>query len=190
VRCFLAVSLAEPGLNRAQALERGLRERVAEVRWARPETLHLTVHFFGAIEEQRAEAAVDAVRPVVDRTPPFDVVLDRLGAFPQRGTPHVLWLGPARDIAPLTRLALQCREALGAAGFEVEHRPYHAHCTLGRPRLPWSDTARAAWETSVTEAATQTEIWFTARRLVLFESRPAQGGAVYTERESLVFATV
>jgi 2'-5' RNA ligase len=187
VRCFLAVPLAEPGLSAAQALQVGLRERIDGVRWARPETLHLTVHFFGVIEEQRAAAALDAVQPVVDRTEHFHVVLDRLGAFPPRGTPRVLWLGHARDNAPLTTLALECGQALAATGFEVEHRAYHAHCTLGRPRLSWSDAARAAWDTSVTEAANQTEIRFTARRLVLFESKPAQGGAVYMERASLAF---
>jgi 2'-5' RNA ligase len=185
VRCFLAVPLAEPGLNAAQALQVRLRERVAEVRWARAATLHLTVHFFGVLEEQRAAAALAAVQPIVDRTPPFDVVLDRLGAFPPRGTPRVLWLGPARDVASLTTFALECRNALAATGFEIEHRAYHAHCTLGRPRPPWGDVARAAWDTSVTEAANQTEIRFTARRLVLFESRSAAGGAVYTERASL-----
>jgi hypothetical protein len=40
----------------------------------------------------------------------------------------------------------------------------------------------------VTAAANQTEIRFTARRLVLFDSRPAPGGAVYTERNSLAFS--
>ncbi len=181
LRCFLAVPLAEPGLAAVQRLQGDLRSRVAEVRWARPETLHLTTHFFGAIDDERAVTALEAVQPIASRTLPFDVVLDRLGAFPSRGTPRVLWLGPARDIAPLTTLALECRTALAAAGFEVEHREYHAHCTLGRPRLPWSDDARAAWEMAVRAAAGQAEIRFTAQQLVLFESRPAPGGAVYTE---------
>jgi 2'-5' RNA ligase len=190
VRCFLAVPLAEPGLALAQRLQDDLRARIPEVRWARPETLHLTVHFFGAIEEARAVAALDAVRPFAERTVPFDAVLDRLGAFPPRGAPRVLWLGPARDIPGLTALALDCRTVLAANGFDVEDRRYHAHCTFGRPRQPWSDTARATWEETVTAAADQTEIRFTARRLVLFESRPAPGGAVYTERASLDFAGV
>jgi 2'-5' RNA ligase len=188
VRCFLAVPLAEPGLTAGKALQNELRARIPDVRWARPETLHLTVHFFGAIEEARAGAALDAVHPIARQTQPFDVSLDRLGAFPPRAIPRVLWLGSARDIAPLTALALDCRTALAATGFEVEDRRYHAHCTLGRPRLPWSDTARAAWEEAVTAAANQTEIRFTAHRLVLFESRPAPGGAVYTERTSLAFS--
>jgi 2'-5' RNA ligase len=169
----------------AQRLQGDLRAHVVDVRWARPETLHLTAHFFGAIDDERAATALAAVQPIANRTSSFDVVLNRLGAFPTRGTPHVLWLGPSGDIASLTALALECRNALAAAGFEVEHREYHAHCTLGRPRTPWSDTARAAWATAVTAAVDQTDVRFIARRLVLFESRPASGGAVYTEHSVL-----
>jgi 2'-5' RNA ligase len=185
VRCFLAVPIAEPGLASAQKLQAGLRERVAEVRWARPESLHLTVHFFGSIDETSADAALQVVTPIATRTVAFDVALDRLGAFPPRGAPRVLWLGPECDVAPLTALALECRSALAGAGFEVEERRYHAHCTLGRTRVPWSDAAQSAW--AVAGAADQPEIRFMASRLVLFESRPAPGGAVYTERATLPF---
>ena len=185
MRCFLAVPLAEPGLGSAQALQRRLRERIADVRWARPETLHLTVHFFGQIEDERAVAALQLVEPVVRHLAPFDVTLDRLSSFPPRGTPRVLWLGPSLELAPLAALALECRSVLSAAGFDVDQRQYNPHCTLGRPRLHWSGDARAAWT-----AATQERpgIRFSASRLVLYESRSEPGGAVYTERASLAFA--
>jgi RNA 2',3'-cyclic 3'-phosphodiesterase len=185
VRGFLAVPLANPGLEAAGRLQGELRGHVPDVRWARPETLHLTVHFFGPIDEERAATALDLVAPVARGTEPFDVALDLLGAFPPRGTPRVLWLGTARDIAPLTALALECRVVLGAAGFDVEERRYHAHCTLGRPRLPWNDGARTAWAAAAAED--QTAIRFTASRLALYESRPAPGGAIYTARSSLTF---
>ena len=185
MRCFLAVPLAGPGLEAAQRLQGELRERVADVRWARPETLHLTVHFFGVIDDGRVATALELVAPIARSTAPFVVGLDRLGAFPPRATPRVLWLGADRDIAPLLALALACRAELGAAGFEVEERRYHAHCTLGRTRPPWSADARAAWEAAASED--QTLIRFTASRLVLYESRPGPGGAVYTEHTSLAF---
>ncbi len=130
--------------------------------------------------------ALELVTPIADRTTGFDVVLDRLAAFPERGIPRVLWLGPARDVAPLTTLALECRTVLATAGFEVEDRRYHAHCTLGRPRNPWTADARVAWAAAT--AADQMKAAFNASRLVLYESRPAPGGAIYTERSSLPFA--
>lgn len=186
MRCFLAIPLGEPGLAAARRLQDRLREQVAEVRWARPETLHLTVHFFGAIDDARVARALAVVAPIASRIVPFDVGLDRLGAFPERGDPRVLWLGPAGDVAPLTALALRCRAGLGAAGFDVEERRYHAHCTLGRPRPPWRHSARAAW--AAASAEEQRDICCTAARLVLYESRGAPGGAIYTEYASLRFA--
>jgi 2'-5' RNA ligase len=186
VRCFLAVPVAEPGLGAAQRLQHELRERVLDVRWARPETLHLTVHFFGQVEDERAAVAIDLVTPMTDGASPFDVVLDRLGSFPPRGVPRVLWLGPSRDVAPLTALALDCRVILSAAGFDVDQRRYNPHCTLGRPRFSWSDGARDAWAAATRQ---QPDVRFTASRLVLYESRSAPGGAVYTERASLPFGS-
>jgi RNA 2',3'-cyclic 3'-phosphodiesterase len=183
MRCFLAVPLAEPALSEARQLQTSLAERVNGVRWARPETLHLTVHFFGSIEDTRAASAVDVVAPVVSRTRTFEVTLGRLGAFPAHRLPRVLWLGPAHEVAPLTRLALECRHALRDAGFDVDARPYHPHCTLGRPRAPWPHEARMTWDAVVADSLSDTR--FTAARLVLYESHTASDGAVYTERATL-----
>ncbi len=144
------------------------------------------MHFFGNVEEERALSAVELVRPIAVQTVAFDIELNALGAFPPRGASRVLWLGPSRDVAPLTALALECRKVLGDAGFEVEQRAYHAHCTLGRPRVPWSADARSAWTTVVAES--RPLMRFTATRLVLYESQPRSGGAMYTERASLDFA--
>jgi 2'-5' RNA ligase len=178
------VPIAEPGLAVAQRLQQRLREQVPDVRWARPETVHLTVHFFGQVEDERAAAAVGVVAPIAVDTAPFEVVLDRLGSFPPHGTPRVLWLGPSGAVAPLNALALECRTVLSAAGFDVDQRAYNPHCTLGRPRMRWSAAARSAWAAARQE---QPDVRFTASRLVLFESRSAPGGAVYTERASLDF---
>lgn len=163
-----------------------LADRVAGVRWARPETLHLTVHFFGTVDDSRAANAVDLVGPVASRTPTFDVELGRLGAFPPRGAPRVLWLGPTSEVAQLTALALECRSTLRGAGFDVESRQYHPHCTLGRLRAAWSEDERMTWKSVVAEAVPLMR--FTAMRLVLYESRSAPGGALYTEQATVPFA--
>jgi 2'-5' RNA ligase len=186
VRCFLAVPLAEPALGEARRFQALLADRVAGVRWARPETLHLTVHFFGTLDDSRAATAVDLVAPVAARTPTFDVGLGRLGAFPPRGVPRVLWLGPTSEVAQLTALTLECRRVLAAAGFAVESRQYHPHCTLGRVRAAWSEDERTSWQALVAEPAPLLRC--TATRLVLYESRSASGGAVYTEHSVLPLA--
>ena len=185
MRGFLAIPVAEPALGAAQRLLGRLRDEVGAVRWARAETLHITVHFFGAIADEEGERAVAAVAPAVARATPIEVTLVRLGSFPEHGWPRVLWLGSAVTPLELTQFARSCRDALGAAGFAVETREYRDHCTLGRPRTPWPDAARDAWRraSEVPFAAMR----FRADRLILYESRPAAGGSIHTPRRVLAF---
>ena len=185
MRCFLAVPLRQPALGAAQALLTALRDEVRDVRWARPETLHLTLHFFGAIDDVRMAAALDAVRPEVQRTRPFEVVIDRLGSFPERGRPRVLWLGGPPENEPLLALAGEVRRRLRGAGFAVEDRPFRTHATLGRPREPWPREQGAAWEHA--RARGLPPVAFTADRAVLFESVTGREAARYVERALLPF---
>lgn len=187
MRCFLAVPLEEPALAEAQRLLASLREEVPAVRWVRPEALHVTVHFFGCIDDEQVRAGLKAVMPVVDIMPPFGLALDRLGGFPERGRTRVLWLGTSRGASLLNALASGCREALGRAGFDVDARPFRPHCTLGRPRNPWPHEGRQAWR-----AATEQPLVvpaFAAARLVLYESISATGGNHYVEHASFPFST-
>jgi RNA 2',3'-cyclic 3'-phosphodiesterase len=186
VRCFLALPLADPALTAAARLQAELTNQVADVRWARPETLHVTVHFFGEIDDERVAAAVEAVRPLAEHTERFDMALDSIGSFPPAGTPRVLWLGESAENAALTAFAGRCHAALRDEGFPVDARPFRPHCTLGRPRRRWGAEGRAAWSSARAE---QPEVMrWTATRLVLYDSRSARGGAVYTEQAVLPFA--
>lgn len=186
VRCFLAVPLRPPALAAAEQLLQRLRTRVEGVRWARPETLHITLHFFGAISEDRVAAALGAVNPVLSASRPFEVSLDTLGSFPERGAPRVLWLGNSRESAALHELAATVRQRLAESAFQIDERTFRAHVTLGRPREPWPREARAAWDEARSlgvEPAT-----FVADRAVLFESVTGRGAAVYVERAAERFA--
>ena len=162
-----------------------LRDRVDGVRWARPETLHLTLHFFGVIDDARVAAALDGVRPVLARTHPFEIVIDRLGSFPERGQPRVLWLGGPPENAPLRELARDVRERLRDAGFVVEERAFNAHATVGRPRRAWSREQMLAWDEA--RSAGLAPAAFVADRAVLFESVTGTGAAMYVERALVPF---
>jgi 2'-5' RNA ligase len=186
MRCFLAVPVLEPALGEAGRVLAELRERVPAVRWARPETLHYTVHFFGKADDTEVQKALRAVEPVAQAVAPFDIELDGLGSFPPRGQPRVLWLGAAGPSGELLALAQQCRAALAAAGFEVETRPFRAHCTLGRPRQPWPAASRTAWDSAIARAGSS-GVAFRADRLLLYESVTASGGSIYVERARLGF---
>ena len=186
VRCFLALPLRPPALLEAQRVLERLRADVDAVRWARPETLHITLHFFGTIDDSAVERALAAAAPALESARPFELSIDELGAFPERGTPRVLWLGSSADNTLLLALAADLRSRLRRAGFAVEERPFRAHATVGRPRDPWPPQARAAWDEARTRGFKRCE--FIADRAVLYESVTGRGAATYVERAVLPLA--
>jgi 2'-5' RNA ligase len=185
MRCFLAVPLAEPALADAQRVLTMLRREIEPVRWARPETLHITVQFYADAGDDQVTTALRAANIVVAQTEPFPVTLDTLGAFPPRGSPRVLWLGSTEGSPPLVAFATRCRAALRDAGLEVDDRQFRVHCTLGRPRVRWSSALRHHWLDMVRGYCVEST--FTADQLVLYESTSAEGGAIYTPRATLMF---
>ena len=147
------------------------------MRWSRAAGLHLTIHFFGPLQRDRLSVMLEVVRPAAAAHRPFELSFDSTGCFPGYGAPRVLWLGTGAGSAALGTLAAGCRGALEAVGVEVEQRPYAAHCTLGRPLRRWPAARRAEWLARPVAVPP-----FEARRLVLFESVGAPGGAIYTPR--------
>jgi 2'-5' RNA ligase len=135
VRLFAAVALPEP-VERAAgewlaSLEAGFGRGV---RWVRPEGLHLTLHFFGAVPaEARPQIEAALAAGVAAGGGPFELALEGLGAFPSPARARVVWVGAAGPgVERLVRLQRAVAEAVAAAGFPLEQRPFHAHLTLGR----------------------------------------------------------
>lgn len=185
MRAFLAVAVAPPALAVVGDMMTTLREEAPDVRWVRPETVHITLHFFAGLPDGDVDTVVGAVTPAVQGIAPFAVRLDGYGSFPARGAPRVLWLGVEEGAADLARLAAQCESALAASGFATEDRPFRAHCTLGRPRGRWSGVQRRAFEQSQVPRFPP----FTADHITLFESVPGRAGSTYIVRETVRLGT-
>lgn len=95
-----------------------------------PAALHLTLAFVGAVTPAQLEQIEEIGRAL--RGEAFDLSLDRLGFWPQRG---ILWAGCRQPPAPLKRLAADLAEGLRAAGFSIDPRSASAlvpHVTLAR----------------------------------------------------------
>ena len=109
------------------------------------ENLHLTLAFIGDVPAERL-AALQAIGAEAARTtPPFTLMLDRLGGFRDAG---IAWLGTTPTPPALDALVGPMREALGAAGFPVDPRPFRVHVTLARRcrrRVRAATIAPIAW---------------------------------------------
>ena len=114
-RVFFALWPDDEATAHLSALAHDLTARGGRV--MRPASLHLTLAFVGAVTPSqipRLEEVAGAVR-----AESFELSLDRLGFWPQRG---ILWAGYRQTPVPLRRLAGVLVADLRAAGFAVDHR--------------------------------------------------------------------
>lgn len=173
VRTFLAVPVPPAVVEQATRLQRELGRALPGVRWARPESMHLTLRFFGDVDQVTLDGMAEVVLSVERLCSPFAVEVRGVGAFPSADRPRVLWLGLG-GAEPLLALYTLLEEKLAAAGIPAESRPFTPHLTLGRARqrLP---SARSLLE-PYREVACGT---LPVDRLILFESRLRPGGALH-----------
>lgn len=174
VRAFLAIPLPQQLKDAVKTLQRNLRTQIPDARWVRPENLHLTLHFFGDVEQETLEKIKVSVLSVKGCKRPFPVEVKGLGAFPNWHRPRILWLGlEPKD--QLRQLHENCREQLQQAGLVTESRPYSPHLTIGRLR----QGKPCLTDLNELSASIGGELVgrFSVDRLILFESRLHSDGA-------------
>jgi 2'-5' RNA ligase len=171
VRAFLAVPLPPPLQHAIALLQSELAAAVPGVRWTRPETIHLTLRFFGDTDVDDLEKVRASMLSVTLRAQPFEVDLLGLGAFPDRRRPRVVWIGltPAEPLQILYRV---CQAELGRVGIAAEPRAFMPHLTIGRFRERGSDLTAL-----LTNEAQRQVGRLPVTQLVLYESRLQPGGA-------------
>jgi RNA 2',3'-cyclic 3'-phosphodiesterase len=177
IRAFVALDLDEPMRARLEELIGELRDRLEDVRWVRPEGIHLTLRFLGYARRDRLEALIDPLRGLANECPAGAAEVSGLGTFPERGRARVLWIGIHVPRSVL-RLQQACERAAVAAGFEAETRPFAPHLTLGRGREPAPRPTLPAADLGTTRLDA----------LVLYRSQPGAKGSLYTPLETFALA--
>jgi 2'-5' RNA ligase len=179
VRAFLAVPLS-PDLQRQIArLQDRLAETLPGVRWVRPDTIHLTLKFFGDLPEESLDRIGEVVLSIGHLSVPFQARLAGVGAFPSPLRPRVIWLGVDGG-PPLAKLQDDLESALEKIGIPRDDRPFTPHLTLGRRRGPTRAADRHLEPFKDATCGT-----LAVDSLVLFESRLDPDGAVHLPRKTV-----
>lgn len=113
-------------------------------RWRPAEALHVTLAFYGEVDERRA----DDLAAELARIPPgrFDIRLKGVGAFGDAHRSHTLWAG-IEAAERLGILAGRCRAAAERAGIRMEPRVYRPHLTLAYLKAQTNPDRIGAWIT-------------------------------------------
>jgi 2'-5' RNA ligase len=183
VRLFTGIELDDAARQAAAAVIEELRRRAAggapraRVTWVASERLHLTLRFIGEVGDTAAHDVISSLRDPLPVSP-FAMTFDRLGAFPPKGPPRVLWIGVAGGRESVVRAEAAVSERLARLGMPREDRPYSPHMTLARVREPAGLRAATLFDGLVPRlGATRVDA------ITLFQSKLSPNGPAYVVLE-------
>ncbi len=182
IRSFLSIELPKPILRKIEEVQGDLRSTHADVRWVSPGKIHLTLKFFGNIEESRVDLILKSIEEPIRNTLPFSLKVRGVGAFPSLKNPRVIWMGLVDGKEVLVSFQKQMESQLEKIGFQPEDRPFHPHLTLGRMK-----SSRGKEDLAGRMEKHKEEEFgdFPVERVVLFKSDLRPTGPIYTPLKEL-----
>jgi 2'-5' RNA ligase len=175
MRTFIAIDLDETIKETLEGLIGRLRRQGGDIRWVKPEGMHLTLKFLGEIGEETVAKVMSTLEVVASRNRPFHLIFRGTGTFPPGHRARVLWVG-IEENPGLKALQEDLEREMERLGFSREERGFHPHLTLGRVKA--SLGLQPVLQEFSKEAATifgETE----ATRLTFFQSTLKPTGAEY-----------
>ncbi len=169
-RLFTGIAAEAAVVPRLVARADALRAAHPDLRWSDRAGWHVTLQFYGMVDEAHEQRLREGLREV--EAGAVEVVLRGMSTFERAG---VLWVGVAlsEDLAELQRRVV----AVGArCGFSREERAFRPHVTLARRR-----GRGGRWGLKRSEAGTAEEEFgvLRAREFLLYESVAGPGGSRY-----------
>ena len=180
LRLFLAIDPGD-GLRRqiADTVET-IRSSTSGIRWVRDGKLHVTLSFFGEIEEARVPDIVATTTVIATRHEPFSMAVQKAGVFPDWRRLRVVWFG-LKDDGQLAQLVESLREVRRVLGLPPD-RPFRPHLTLGRSTGPLSAEQKQSLSRAL--APFKGSYPFDVSRVILMRSSLSAAGSEYSELAS------
>jgi len=184
MRAFLSINLSQELHQSIEKAQRHLDENARGIRWTRADHCHLTLKFFGEIDEITAQTLASLLVPVGSQFDPFALELGGIGQFPPHGPLSVLWMGVTQGEAVLRALEREIHRTLLDAGIPFDKKPFSPHLTIGR--------ARKGEKAFLHAAKTYRDLKFgtvPVDRFCLMESVLQPSGPIYTVRNRFDLGT-
>ncbi|GAB3691258.1 RNA 2',3'-cyclic phosphodiesterase [Actinocorallia lasiicapitis] len=137
MRLFAALVPPDEILDELESFTAPLRKEWPALRWADRDLWHVTVAFYGDLDDEARERLIPHLQRAAARTPALALSFAGVGAFPSGGVhARVLWTGVYGDRRPLAKLAASASAAGRHAGVPPDQKPFRPHLTLARCRTP------------------------------------------------------
>ena len=162
-------------ITELEAVTSRLKSKEDGLRWATPDSWHITLQFLGNTSPEQYACLVARLRDL--HSPPVPMRLQELGFFDRAG---IFFAGV--DLTPeLILLEQHVKSATGICGFIPETHPFHPHITLARGKAENRGKGIRELKARIQRQPTFTQ--FVAQEFLLYESHLSSSGARYEIRE-------
>ncbi len=129
MRLFVALDIDDAIRSRLARFLDGVRGFTPDARWARPESLHVTLKFIGEKPDEHVKKIKRSLETIAADV--FEINFRGYGFFPTARAPRVFWVGI--EAGPeLSSLAATVDEKLASLDIPKEEHAFTPHLTLGR----------------------------------------------------------
>jgi 2'-5' RNA ligase len=188
MRLFIALDIDDAVRERIARFVEGVTGFAPDARWAKPESLHVTLKFIG----EQPEAAIEPIKQSLSdlQATATEINFHGFGFFPTAKSARVFWIG--LEAGPqLADLAATIDEKLASLGIEKESRVFSPHLTLARgaggsgsPRRGPADAPNRIFQRLQEKLAARPAPEFgtmTPREFFLYQSHLSPKGSKYTK---------
>jgi RNA 2',3'-cyclic 3'-phosphodiesterase len=188
MRLFLALDIPDAIRDRISRFVEGVSGFAPDARWAKPESLHVTLKFIGEQPDSAVEQISHALSPIESSAP--EIHFRGYGFFPTAKSARVFWIG-MESTPQLAALAATIDDKMPALGIPKEDRAFSPHLTLARssggsgsPRRTKKDGPNSTFQRLQEKLAALSTPEFgtmTPRSFFLYQSQLSPKGSKYTK---------
>jgi len=189
MRAFIAIELPQDLKQSLAQLQDKLKAAAADLKWVKPENIHLTLKFLGEIEAQKQEEIANIIEAIAGKTSPFSLRICSLGAFPKRDFPRVIWVGLDKGAQEAEKIAQGLEEKLELLGIPGEERPFSAHITLGRVKSNLNREKLVGLLTALQDNFQAGKAEFRVTKITFFKSTLTPKGPLYEALKTINLKT-
>jgi len=180
MRMFAALPLPREALDALAPLRAALAARWPGLRPVRTEGLHLTLHFFGEVDDGGVQRLAGLWHDPRLRGPVLPVSFGSLGRFPERGSPRVIWIAIGRGAGPVCDYQRSLESRIAELGFREDPKGFTPHVTLAR-------AGTTALPPDIVEGFAAVRLDFAFGECVLFQSILGPRGPTYVPLSAITF---
>lgn len=180
VRAFLAIDLPWDLKKKLYELSSVTFPNSLKIKWVEEENLHLTLKFFGHISESLLEKLYKETLQNFQNFTSFELAIENLGYFPEKGSPRVVWIGLKDEKKKLLEVYKILNKIFKKYKVENSSERFHPHITLFRIKKVES---KEEFERYLSELSRQANLLknlnFLVKDLTFFKSILYPSGPVY-----------